>query len=56
MLIYLTLLQHIAPLGGGHDVFIKDAICESYPHTKEESHMPSTFFGAQKQRTIFPEH
>lgn len=38
MLIYLALLEHIAPLGGGHDVFIKDAIRKSYPHTKEESH------------------
>lgn len=57
MLIYLALLERIAPLGGGHDVFIKDAISESYPHTKEESHKPSTcFLSAQKQGIISPEH
>lgn len=56
MLIYLALSEHIAPLGGIHDVFIKVSSVNTYAHAKEEAGVPSTSFGAQTQKNIFSGH
>lgn len=49
---YLALSEHTAPLGGIHDVFIKDAVGE-YRSSCKGRIMPSTFFDAQTQNCIF---
>lgn len=49
---YLALSEHTAPLGGIHDVFVKDAVGE-YRSSCKGRIMPSTFFDAQTQNCIF---
>jgi len=53
MLIYLALLEHTAPLGGIHDVFIKDAISECIASCKGRIRHAFHFFWCTDTKKYF---